>query len=73
MKPKQYLTSRQAADVIGCGVHQVRNLVRQGKLSAKRSLFPNQYGYCFRIAKEEVEQYASQPQTQGYPRGRKRI
>jgi hypothetical protein len=64
------MTPREAADVIGCSTNQVRVLCRKGILDSSRvKAFGREY-YAIEIS--SVQNYASRPQTRGYPRGKKR-
>jgi hypothetical protein len=60
----------EAAAVIGCTVHQVRALIRNGTLRAK--LVPtqdNQHGYTYNVNANDVQHYAATPAQCGAPRG----
>lgn len=61
----------EAAAVVGCTPHQIRNLVRTGILEASKQ--PDGYGgYVYVLDEKAVQDYADQPQKKGWPRGQKR-
>ena len=67
------MTTRQAAEIIGCTIHQVRHLIRTGVLTAtKEPDSNNQHGYRLWVHVAPVKHYAKTKQTRGYPRGKKR-
>lgn len=67
------MTASQAAKVIGCTVGQVRTLIRQGTLKAKRVQSPYvPKGHYYNITPKEVERYRDKPQLCGFPRGQSR-
>lgn len=65
------MTSREAADIIGCGVRHVRYLIRTGRLRATWREYPIGVG-CYDVYAVDVYRYAEQDQPTGYPRGRRR-
>lgn len=70
---KRRLTVAEAAAVIGCSPSQVRALIRNGKLRAKRvPTDNNQYGYEFRITRAQAEHHRDNPNPQGWERGKPR-
>lgn len=66
------MTTRKAATIIGCSQNHVRNLIRIGKLRAKKTEpIPNSFLYT--VNASDVRRYAATPQTRGgWPRGKKR-
>lgn len=67
------MTPNQAATIIGCNGSHVRNLIRAGKLKAKRVKYVgNQHGYRYDITPCEACRYRDLEQTQGWPRGKSR-
>lgn len=70
-----YITTKQAAVIIGCSVQHVRSLVRTNKLPATKVpllLYRGVTQYQYQILKTEAEQFARHKQTVGYPRGKGR-
>ena len=63
----------EAAKIIGCSPQQVRTLIRQGKLRARRVKTDTDRNgkrlYVYHLTKDQVVRYAALPQTRGYPRG----
>ena len=67
------MTPRQAATRIGCTPGQVRTLIRNGTLRARKvKSDANQLGYRWSVTEASVAAYAAKPQTGGWPRGEAR-
>ena len=47
-----WITAKQASEIIGVTDHQVRYLIRQGKLEAKK------FGWAWMINRQSAEDYA---------------
>lgn len=64
------MRASEAAAVIGCSVHQVRELIRRGQLRAKKiATHDNQHGYTYNVNSNDVQHYAARPASCGRPRG----
>jgi len=64
------MTTKEAAEVIGCSPQQVRTLIRTGKLRAtKNPSKNNQFGYEYAITKRTAERHRDNGPTRGWPRG----
>lgn len=62
------MTTREAAQVIGCTIQHVRTLIRAKRLKARR--VRNQYAYHWCIEPGEAERYRDTPLSgRGFPRG----
>ena len=69
----KFLTTNQAAAVIGCSPQQVRVLVRQGKLKHRRKKSAkNPVGYDLEIEQPSAKAYSKTIPKRGWPRGQKR-
>lgn len=70
------LTPKEAAVVVGCSPQQIRTLIRKGTLKAKKvNRWKDSNGdwrYSYAISASEARRYAREPQTRGFPRGKKR-
>lgn len=67
------VTSKEAAEIIGCSPQQVRTLIRNGKIPAKRKKNErNPAGYDLVILRTEAEKYSQTVPRRGWPRGIKR-
>lgn len=69
--PKGWLTTRQAATIIGCDRGHIRRLVGSGKLKgAKCELLPGTFAWF--ICPKSIDKFQAVEQTTGYPRGKPR-
>lgn len=70
------MTPRQAADLIGCSVPQVRHLIRKGTLRATKQPMHTYNGkvcgFEYRVDRKQVLRYANTTQHGGWPRGKSR-
>lgn len=67
------LSTRQAAERIGCSTSQITTMIRCGTLLAHRlKTDQNRFGYVYRISEQEADRIRNQPPTGGWRRGRKR-
>lgn len=64
------MTSRQAAEYLGCSVSQVQTLCKKGLLVARRVSIPT--GYRYDVDAHSVKAYRRRPQKKGWPRGKQR-
>lgn len=65
------LTVSQAADVIGCSVSQVKWLIAQGRLKAKKVEMPGRrWYYLIPYAEACRERDNPRKSRRGYPRGK---
>lgn len=63
------MSPSEAAEKIGCSPQQVRWLIRNGRIRAKKvKTADNQFGYVYSVPDSEVDRYKSTPQTTGRPR-----
>jgi hypothetical protein len=64
------MSPSEAAKKIGCSTHQVRWLIRNNKLKAKRvKTKHNQWGYEYEIDPHDVTEVKNNKPPQGRPRG----
>ena len=69
--PKGWLTTRDAATIIGCDRAHIRRLVGSGKLKgAKCELLPGTFAWF--ICPKSIDKFQGVEQTTGYPRGKPR-
>jgi hypothetical protein len=69
------MTTKQAAECIGCSITHVRTLIALKQLAAtKKPTDQNQHGYVLDVSEEEVARFICQERTEfrGCPRGSKR-
>ena len=62
------MTPLEAAKSIGCTVSTVRDLIRLGKIKARKKPIPG--GFVYNITTTEVTKFKNKPRD---PRGRKRV
>ena len=65
------MTPKEASEIIGCSPQQVRTLIRSGKLRATKIKAPGGR-HSYDLSKRVVNKYRDQPQSCGYPRGKRR-
>ena len=66
------MTPAQAAKLIGISPQQVRTLIRNGAMKARKHNTGIKPGFRYDISEKEAARVRSTKQTAGWPRGRKR-
>lgn len=66
------MTPTEAAEVIGVTSYQIRTLIRNGRLKARKIKTGVYPFYRYSLTRRECERYRDEPQARGWPRGRSR-
>jgi excisionase family DNA binding protein len=66
MEIMDYITTEQAAEILGISRIRVLAFINDGRLKAERA------GRAWLILKSDLDDFAKQPRTQGWKKGRPR-